>query len=67
MLTQDARWKTSGGRGDKFGKSCWGQVTEGSKGQTNYLDFVHEAILKQKKDLAVVEWVDVSRGRVETD
>lgn len=61
----------SGGRGDKFGKSFWGQVTEGLKSQTDDLDFVHEAIFKQKKGqhcvLAVVGWVDVSSSGLETE
>lgn len=57
MLTQDVRWKRSRGRGDKFGKSLWGQVTEGLKGQTDDWDFVHEAIFKQKKDQHCVQAV----------
>lgn len=60
-----------GAEGDKSGKSCWDQVTEGLKGQTNDLAFIPKAIFKQKKDqhcvLAVAEWMDISRGRLEAE
>lgn len=71
MLTQDVRWKRSRGKGDKFDKSCWGQFTDGLKGQTNYLDFIHKAIFRQKNGQhcvpAVVEWMGVNRRRLETE
>lgn len=71
MLIQDVRWKRSRGRGDKFGKPCWGHVTEGLKSQTNDWGFIHKAIFQHKKGqycvLAVAEWVDPSREVLEIE